>query len=82
MKKDLLLFLLFSFTVGSLLAQSTFKNRLSFGIEAGPQFNSVRNGGLMNPKGSIAANVGVFVPYDISPFLNLSLGVNYVPRGF
>lgn len=82
MKKNLLLFLLFSFTVGALLAQSTFKNRLSFGIEAGPQFNSVRNGGLMNPKGSIAANVGVFVQYDISHSLNLSLGANYDPRGF
>jgi len=82
MKKILLSFLLFSLVVGSLVAQSIFKNRLSFGIEAGPQFNSIRNGGLMNVKRRTAANAGVFVQYDISRLLSLSLGANYDPRGF
>jgi len=82
MKKILLSFLLLSLAVGSLVAQSTFKNRVSFGFEAGPQFNSVRNGGLMNARGITAANVGVFVQYDISHSLNLSFGANYDPRGF
>ncbi len=82
MKNLLLSTILFSLAVGSLLAQSTFKNRLSFGLEAGPQLNSVRNGGLMNAKGTTTANVGVFVQYDISHSLNVSLGANYDPRGF
>jgi len=82
MKNLLLSFLLFLLAVGSLVAQSTFKNRLSFGFEAGPQFNSVRNGGLLNVRGRTAANAGVFVQYDISHSLNLSFGANYDPRGF
>lgn len=69
-------------SVVMVFGQSTFKNRLSFGLEAGPQFNNVRNGVVMNPKGRIAADVGAFVQYDISRVLNLSLGAYYDPRGF
>ncbi len=82
MKKFLLCILLFSLAVGPLLAQSTFKNRLSFGLEVGPQLNSIRNGGLLNPRGRTSVDAGVFVQYDISGTLSSSFGAYYDPRGF
>jgi len=82
MKKLLLSFLLLLLAVASLSAQSTFENRISFGLQAGPQFNNVRDGGLSNPQGRTVANVGAFVQYDISSLFSLNLGVYYDPRGF
>ncbi|UBM61154.1 PorT family protein [Candidatus Sulfidibacterium hydrothermale] len=66
----------------SLFAQSTFRNRLSFGVELGPSFSSVRDAGLSNSEGRTAVNGGIFAQYDISNTLKVSLGLNYDPRGF
>lgn len=82
MKKILLSLLLFLLAFAPLLAQSTFNNRLSFGLEAGPQFSSIRNGGFLNAKGRISENVGVYAQYDVSRRLNINFGAYYDPRGF
>ena len=65
----------------SALAQSSLRNRLSYGLEAGPQFSSVR-GGLSNPVERTSANGGIYVQYDFSGVLKASLGLYYDPRGF
>jgi hypothetical protein len=82
MKRIILSLLLFLLALSPLLAQSTFSNRISFGLEAGPQFNSVRNGGFSNAKGRISGNVGAYAQYDISGRFNLNFGIYYDPRGF
>ncbi len=68
--------------VNVLFAQSTFKNRISVGLETGPQFNSVRGGGLNNPRERTVINGGAFVQYDVSRVLKVSLGAYFDPRGF
>ena len=79
--KKLLLFLFFSGLAAFSFAQSTFSNRLSYGLEVGPQFSSVR-GGLYNPASRTSVDGGAFVQYDISRVFRVSLGVYYDPRGF
>ncbi len=63
-------------------AQSTLKNRLSYGLEVGPEFSGVRGGGLSAPTGRTSVNGGAFVQYDVSYVLKVSLGAYYDPRGF
>jgi hypothetical protein len=80
--KRILLIIFLAGLGSSLLAQSTFKNRVSLGLEGGPEFSSVHGGGLSNPEDRTAINGGVYVQYDISRVLRLSLGAYYDPRGF
>ncbi|GMT45875.1 MAG: hypothetical protein IEMM0006_1707 [bacterium] len=83
MKRFIFSVLIFSLAVTQLTAQSTFKNRLSIGLEVGPQFSGLRNAtGLRNLKGRISANAGAYVQYDVSKRLKVSLGAYYDPRGF
>ncbi len=82
MRKFLLALLFIMLPLVSLWAQSTFSNRISYGLEAGPQFNSVRNGGFLNAKGRISGDAGVYVQYDISRKMNIRFGAYYDPRGF
>jgi len=81
MKRGFLLFFIFWLPL-FLVAQSTFRNRLGIGIEIGPSFSGVRDGGLSNPGDRTSVNGGVFLQYDISNTLKVSLGLNYDPRGF
>ena len=83
MKRFIFFLLIFSLAVTQLTAQSTLKNRLSIGLEVGPQFSSLRNAtGLRNLKGRISANAGAYVQYDVSERLKVSLGAYFDPRGF
>lgn len=82
MRKFILPLLLMMFAIAPLMAQSTFSNRISYGLEVGPQFNSVRNGGFLNAKGRISMDVGAFVQYDVSGRFNINVGAYYDPRGF
>lgn len=80
MKKFLLAILMSGLAV-SAIAQSTFGNRLSYGVEVGPQFSSVR-GGVYNPVSRTSVNGGAYVQYDLSRVFKISLGAYYDPRGF
>ena len=75
MRKILLSLLLF-LVAASLSGQKAFKNRLGFGVEAGPQFSSIHYGDFINVRGRIPFGVENYLQYEVFPLFKINFGLS------